>query len=149
MKFDNGPKIRVEIQMSNGAMLSSRLFLSDTFSCTGATPPLIEWLSQYSKGKSTPLPLFCGSSFQQDVMKALSQIPFGKTITYGKLAEACSHPKAARAVGTACKKNPFPLFIPCHRVIQHNGKIGGFAYGEEIKRRILDYEAERLSAPNK
>jgi len=82
-------------------------------------------------------------------MKALSQIPFGKTITYGKLAEACSHPKAARAVGTACKKNPFPLFIPCHRVIQHNGKIGGFAYGEEIKRRILDYEAERLSAPNK
>jgi len=76
----------------------------------------------------------------QDVYVFLSKIPPGKVSTYGDIAKALGHPKAARAIGRIIANNPNPISIPCHRVVKSNGEIGGFAYGEQRKREILEKE---------
>ena len=76
----------------------------------------------------------------QDVYILLSKIPPGKVSTYGDIAKALGHPKAARAIGRIIANNPNPISIPCHRVVKSNGEIGGFAYGEQRKREILEKE---------
>ncbi|MGC2668380.1 MAG: MGMT family protein [Candidatus Nitrosopolaris sp.] len=76
----------------------------------------------------------------QDVYVLLSKIPPGKVSTYGDIAKALGHPKAARAIGRIIANNPNPISIPCHRVVKSNGEIGGFAYGEQRKREILEKE---------
>jgi methylated-DNA-[protein]-cysteine S-methyltransferase len=76
----------------------------------------------------------------QDVYVILSKIPSGKVSTYGDIARALGHPKAARAIGRIIANNPNPISIPCHRVVKSNGEIGGFAYGEQMKREILEKE---------
>ncbi|MRN40421.1 MAG: methylated-DNA--[protein]-cysteine S-methyltransferase [Nitrosopumilales archaeon] len=77
---------------------------------------------------------------EQDVYVLLSKIPPGKVSTYGDIAKALGHPKAARAIGRIIANNPNPISIPCHRVVKSNGEIGGFAYGEQRKREILEKE---------
>jgi methylated-DNA-[protein]-cysteine S-methyltransferase len=76
----------------------------------------------------------------QDVYILLSKIPPGKVSTYGDIAKALGQPKAARAIGRIIANNPNPISIPCHRVVKSNGEIGGFAYGEQRKREILEKE---------
>ena len=76
----------------------------------------------------------------QDVYVLLSKIPPGKVSTYGDIAKALGHPKAARAIGRIIANNPNPILVPCHRVVKSNGEIGGFAYGEQRKRQILEKE---------
>jgi methylated-DNA-[protein]-cysteine S-methyltransferase len=76
----------------------------------------------------------------QDVYVLLNKIPSGKVSTYGDIARALGHPKAARAIGRIIANNPNPISIPCHRVVKSNGEIGGFAYGEQMKREILEKE---------
>jgi methylated-DNA-[protein]-cysteine S-methyltransferase len=68
-------------------------------------------------------------------------------VTYGGLAARAGHPKAARAVGTACAVNPVPLVVPCHRVVPSGGGVGSYAGGPERKRALLAHEAGTLSAP--
>ena len=80
----------------------------------------------------------------QDVYVLLSKIPPGKVSTYGDIAKALGHPKAARAIGRIIANNPNPISIPCHRVVKSNGEIGGFAYGEQRKREILEKEGIKL-----
>lgn len=89
-----------------------------------------------------PLPLDFSSCtlFQKKIYQSLLQIPLGKTISYKDLAEIAGFPKAYRAVGSAMHKNPFPIVVPCHRVITASGKIGGFAYGSSFKKRLLEFE---------
>ena len=74
------------------------------------------------------------------VLAALRRIPRGETITYGELAHRMGASHAARAVGSACGANPLPLFIPCHRVVAANGKLGGFSAGLGWKRFLLAKE---------
>lgn len=81
-----------------------------------------------------------GTDFQKSVRKALLKIPYGKTSSYKKIAYEIGNPKAVRAVGTAVGKNPFLIIIPCHRIIKSDGSLGGFAYGSEIKRKLLKIE---------
>ena len=76
----------------------------------------------------------------QDVYVLLSKIPSGKVSTYGDIARALGHPKAARAIGRIIANNPNPISIPCHRVVKSNGELGGFVYGEQMKREILEKE---------
>ena len=83
-----------------------------------------------------------GTPFQQRVWRALQQIPYGATRTYGEIATAIGSPRASRAVGMACNKNPLLLIVPCHRVVGANGKLIGFAYGTESKRWLLELEVE-------
>lgn len=87
------------------------------------------------------LPLdVCGTAFQQAVWAALRAIPPGETRTYGQIAAAIGRPGAVRAAGTACGDNALAVLIPCHRVLRSDGGIGGYAYGPERKRVLLERE---------
>lgn len=81
-----------------------------------------------------------GTEFQKEIWKELLKIPYGKTKSYSEIAYAIGKPNAQRAVGSACNKNPIMIIIPCHRVISKNGELGGFAYGNLIKHKLLELE---------
>lgn len=81
-----------------------------------------------------------GTDFQKSVWQALLKIPYGKTSSYKEIAKAIGRPRATQAVGTAIGKNPFLIIIPCHRVIKADGSLGGFAYGSEVKSKLLKIE---------
>jgi O-6-methylguanine DNA methyltransferase len=81
-----------------------------------------------------------GTKFQQAVWNELKNIPRGQTRTYGEIAATMGHPKAARAVGSACGANPLPLLIPCHRAVAAKG-LGGFSCGLPWKKLFLEIEA--------
>lgn len=80
--------------------------------------------------------------FAKKVYKAALKIPLGEVRTYKWVAEKIGHPRAFRAVGQALKKNPYPVIIPCHRVIGSSGGSGGFALGRKAKRALLDLERQ-------
>ena len=82
-----------------------------------------------------------GTDFQLSVWNALCSIPRGSTLSYKVIAEKIGSPNASRAVGTACKLNPIPLFIPCHRVVKQDKSIGQFALGTHNKKYLLSMEA--------
>ena len=117
---------------------------------TAPTPLLHEATLQilsFLEGKRQQLDFpirMVGTPFQQRVWHALQQIPYGTTRTYGKIAAAIGNPRASRAVGMACNKNPLLLIVPCHRVVGANGKLVGFAYGTETKRWLLELEKSIL-----
>ena len=81
-----------------------------------------------------------GTAFQEAVWSALREIPAGETRSYSELAAAIGRPKAVRAVGSANGANRLAVLIPCHRVVHHDGTVGGYAYGPDIKRALLDRE---------
>lgn len=81
-----------------------------------------------------------GTPFQLQVWAALLTIPAGSATTYGALAAQIGHPKAARAVGSAVGDNPVAVVVPCHRVIRSDGRLGGYAYGTDIKSALLSRE---------
>tara|TARA_Y100000768_G_C23929819_1_gene659466 strand:- start:400 stop:858 length:459 start_codon:yes stop_codon:yes gene_type:complete len=80
------------------------------------------------------------TNFRLKVYQEMQKIPYSKSITYSDLASKVGSPKAFRAVGTACGKNPLPLIIPCHRVKAQSG-LGGFTGGLDIKRFLLNLES--------
>lgn len=106
---------------------------------------MMDWLMCYFAGEKIaftdeiPLDLM-GTSFQQEVWKALGQVPYGEIRTYGDIAAAIGRPSAVRAVGAANGANPIPVLLPCHRIIGANRKLTGFRGGLEMKRRLLDIE---------
>ena len=81
-----------------------------------------------------------GTPFQQEVWQALRTIPAGKTASYGQIAQQITKANGQRAVGMANSKNPIPLVIPCHRVINHNGKLGGYSGSLWRKEWLLKHE---------
>jgi len=88
-----------------------------------------------------------GTDFQIKVWKEIKKIPKGKVKTYKELAKAIAKPNASRAVANACGKNPYPVIIPCHRVIRSDGTIGGYSGkgGSEMKIKLLKNEGIFLS----
>ncbi len=103
----------------------------------------IQQLDEYFAGsrQTFHLPLqLHGTAFQRNVWHELINIPYGSTATYKELAERMGKPKAFRAVGNACNKNPFPIIIPCHRVIGSSGSMTGYAGGIELKNFLLNLE---------
>lgn len=89
-----------------------------------------------------------GTDFQLKVWESLLTIPMGKLSTYGNLADKIGHSKASRAVGTAIGSNPVAFLIPCHRVIQSSGNIGGYRWGSERKQLIVGWESSRVYTEN-
>jgi methylated-DNA-[protein]-cysteine S-methyltransferase len=87
-----------------------------------------------------------GSAFQREVWKHLREVSAGTTVSYGELAARVGRPKASRAVGMANATNPIALIVPCHRVIRTGGALGGYYYGLEYKRWLLDHEAAASGA---
>ena len=85
-----------------------------------------------------------GTDFQLKVWESLLTIPMGKLSTYGSLAEKIGNPKASRAVGTAIGSNPVAFLIPCHRVIQSTGHLGGYRWGLERKQLMMGWEGSHI-----
>jgi AraC family transcriptional regulator of adaptative response/methylated-DNA-[protein]-cysteine methyltransferase len=91
--------------------------------------------------------LVSGTNFQVSVWKALLQIPPATVVSYSQVATAIGHPNSARAVGLAVGANPVAFLIPCHRVIQQSGKLGGYRWGETRKQAIHAWESARYGLP--
>ncbi len=85
---------------------------------------------------------FYGTDFQWTAMNAILKVRSGKTVSYNDVALAAKAPKAARAVGSVCAKNPLPLVVPCHRILATQGGLGGYGYGLAMKRQLLEWEAK-------
>jgi len=103
----------------------------------------LQQLSQYFSGNRQYFDLKInleGTNFQKQVWQALREIPFGKTASYGEIAERIGNPKACRAVGMANNKNPLPIIVPCHRIIGKDGSLTGFGGGLDLKRQLLELE---------
>lgn len=111
------------------------------------------WLDAYFEDKKQkPLPLIrlCGSEFQKAVWALLAEIPYGQTVTYGKLASrliAQGRPACAQAVGGAVGRNPISIIVPCHRVLGAGKKLTGYACGLERKQWLLTHEGILQSEP--
>ncbi len=104
-------------------------------------------LEEYFAGKRTEFTMFFlyhGTDFQRLVWSKLSEVPYGKVVTYGQLAAAIGQPTAARAVANAVGDNPFLILLPCHRVVAADG-IGGFSAGLEAKKQLLTLEGINFS----
>ena len=118
----------------------------------GADVPLLrearKQLNDYFKGKCKdlclPLDESTGTAFQRSVWSSLQKVPFGETRSYQDIAVAVKSPKGSRAVGTANSKNPFVLFVPCHRIINKNGSLGGFGAGKRLKKWLLHLEGVKI-----
>jgi len=108
-----------------------------------ALAPYLRELDEYFAGErrefSIPLDLR-GTDFQLRCWRALLDIPYGKTRTYGEIARAIGHPHAFRAVGMSNNRNPVAIVVPCHRVIASNGSLCGYGGGLDVKRKLLDLE---------
>lgn len=102
-------------------------------------------LRHYFSGDTRQLKSICpapeGTPFQKKVWQTMRQIRPGTTMSYGELARRSGYPGAARAVGTACRDNPLPLVVPCHRVIGSNGKLIGYSAGLWRKEYLLTHES--------
>ncbi len=88
--------------------------------------------------------LLVGTPFQHKVWSFLTTIPKGKVISYKDVAIGINHPKSTRAVGNSISKNPISYFIPCHRVINSNRKIGGYMWGKVLKKKLLFLEGVKI-----
>ncbi|MFF0266108.1 methylated-DNA--[protein]-cysteine S-methyltransferase [Kribbella sp. NPDC004536] len=113
------------------------------------TDPLLteaaEQLKAYFAGElqefTLPLSVRGGSDFERAVWQQLTRIPYGEMQTYGEVAKIVGDAGAARAVGTACNRNPIAIVVPCHRVVGAGGKMVGFGGGIPTKRHLLELEA--------
>lgn len=113
------------------------------FEDPSAFPDARKQLGEYFAGKLKTFRLKLaphGTAFQLDVLKALQDIPYGKTLSYGELARKLGRPKSYRAVGAANGRNPLPIVIPCHRVVGSNGSLTGFGGGLSAKKHLLALE---------
>ncbi|MEK6985732.1 MAG: methylated-DNA--[protein]-cysteine S-methyltransferase [Candidatus Thermoplasmatota archaeon] len=104
-------------------------------------------LEEYAAGRRTDFTVKTkakGTEFQRRVWKELAAIPYGEVRSYGEVAEAVGSPGASRAVGQANHRNPVAPFIPCHRVVTSDGKLGGYGGGVELKQKMLALEGVSL-----
>lgn len=107
--------------------------------------PAARELEEYFAGRrrlfDLPLDLRLAGGFRREVLAHLPEIGYGHTASYAAVAALTSSPRAVRAVGTACARNPLPLVLPCHRVVRSDGSLGGYLGGPEAKALLLDLEA--------
>lgn len=96
--------------------------------------------SGHAPRRCLPLDLEGLPAFTAAVLRACSEVPWGKVVSYGELASRAGHPGAARAAGQVMRRNPLPPFVPCHRVVGADGSLTGFGGGLELKGRLLQLE---------
>ncbi len=111
-------------------------------------PEAVAQLAEYFAGTrrefALPLDWRLTGGFHGRVQRALVDIPYGATITYADLARRAGNPNAARAVGSACARNPLPIVAPCHRVTRSDGSLGEYLAGPEVKRQLIELEASHV-----
>lgn len=108
---------------------------------------LVEYFNKERESFDFPIALK-GTTFQKKVWNVIEKIPYGQVITYQDVAKKIGQEKAYQAVGTALSKNPLPIFVPCHRVINSNGKFGNYKLGLEIKKYLLILEKVEIKEKN-
>jgi AraC family transcriptional regulator of adaptative response/methylated-DNA-[protein]-cysteine methyltransferase len=116
-------------------------FKKDDSHFSNVVSEVLSYLESPQKGFDLPLDIM-GTAFQRQVWIALRQVPSGATISYSDLAKTIGKPKAVRAVANACASNKIAAVIPCHRVVRANGGLGGYRWGIERKRKLLEQEHE-------
>jgi methylated-DNA-[protein]-cysteine S-methyltransferase len=127
-----------------------RTYIGTTQASNPAIERLAEQIRWFLKGEPVDFELSlidlgqC-AEFQKRVLMAEHEVPRGWVSTYGRIARRLGAPNAARAVGTALARNPFPIIIPCHRTIRSNGDLGGFGGGLKMKRALLELEGVEVS----
>ncbi|MCB1115186.1 MAG: MGMT family protein [Chlamydiia bacterium] len=150
--WDFGPPIHATFYTDAGWVMRITLKMASQFSCSIHGDPLgiLEWMEGYRLGKCLPLPLNLSSlsPFAKQGLLAIQAIPFGEVRSYREIAERAGCAKGARAIGNVCNKNPFPLVIPCHRVISSNGSLGGFAYPFQMKESLIEFETQKSLVPS-
>lgn len=153
--LEKGPQFHLDVFYDFGALQKVNLerCTSPGLSCnyySSERDPILEsavnqWLFDYcNKSESNVLIPFnfkAFPTFTKKVMQIIYDIPIGKTRTYGEIAEIAGSPRAARAVGSVCCRNPFIFFVPCHRVLAGKNLLSQYsAGGPTIKRELLDFE---------
>jgi methylated-DNA-[protein]-cysteine S-methyltransferase len=130
------------------ALSEIKEFAYDTVEDTSAFSDLPYRLQRYFYGERVSFPdildISGATDFQKAVWNATRSIPYGETRTYAWVAQQIGSSQACRAVGGALARNPFPIIVPCHRVIASNGNLGGFSGGSALKKRLLKLEAALL-----
>ena len=110
----------------------------------------LKQVSEYFKGERREFFLDlqpAGTEFQKSVWRQLEKIPYGKTTSYGKVADIIGKPNASRAVGSANGKNPIAIIVPCHRVIGSDGSLTGYGGGLWRKRWLIGFERGEVQPP--
>lgn len=150
----NGPTVDVTFEVYRDLIQHIELRFRPepglAWSVLGANTSLVHqiesWLKNYCRGEQPalelPLHLAPLPDFTRRVLESLQEIPYGHTSSYLEIAHHVGQPRAARAVGGACGRNPFPLVIPCHRVLAADKSIGGFSCGLPIKKCLLSFESK-------
>ncbi len=122
--------------------------LRPTGTCSVVVADAARQLAEYFEGERTrftlPLTNVPATTFQRDVWRALQSVPYGQVATYADVAAMTGRPNAARAVGNANHANPWPVIVPCHRVVARHG-IGGYGGGDDVKRFLLALEGVTYS----
>ena len=139
----------IYIAGSENGISRIQLMVEEPISPPGEIPSFLKdcvnQLNEYFTGsrKEFDLKLDFGDApdFHKEVWKMVKIIPYGRTRTYGEIAEIIDHQQAFRAVGHANGMNPLPIVIPCHRVIGKDGSLTGYYYGLELKRWLLSHES--------
>jgi len=101
---------------------------------------LDEYFTRRRHDFNLALDLQLARGFRRTVLEELPHVPYGRTVSYADLAGSVGNPRAVRAVGTACARNPLPLVIPCHRVVRTDGTLGDYVGGADTKRQLLELE---------
>ncbi len=124
----------------NKFKIKNEIFKNDKKPFSDLRKELLSYFSGKKVKFSEKLDLSFGTEFQKKVWMEMKKIPYGQTKSYRWLAQKVGDSKKARAVGSACAANLFPIIIPCHRVIKENGDLGGYAGGLRIKKKLLKLE---------
>ncbi len=147
----NGPQVAAHLQFENRRLKCVSLALAESFVatltgevCEEELEELFEALTKFCEKETFDLPSLIDphtvTEFSQSVYRELCQVSMGETVTYKELGDRIGT-RSPRAVGRALNRNPWPLFIPCHRVVMQSG-LGGFHEGVEVKRALLSWESE-------
>jgi len=135
---DNKKQLREEFQQR----FSAAIIDTTDQKLRGWVAEIVSFIQTPFHGLHLPLDIQ-GTAFQRRVWQALQKIPLGTTVTYAQVADAIGQPQAHRAVARACAANQLALAVPCHRVVRKNGEMGGYRWGVERKRQLLDREINK------
>lgn len=141
--IQDGPEGIIRVYLHN-ELLPRGLVREETALLQEACSQLEAYLSGNRKSFTLPLDPR-GTPFMKTVWSLLRDIPYGQIASYGQIARLAGSPNASRAVGLACRRNPIPIFIPCHRVVGSNGSLVGFSGGLELKRFLLELEGQNAA----
>ena len=137
LQFDDHQSLEAELKKFE---VQSKIIVGETKTSSSIKKELDEYFASKLVAFKTPLSPF-GTPFQKKTWQALTQIAFGSTNSYAQLATSIEKPTAYRAVAQANGANPIVIVIPCHRIINSNGKLGGYSAGIERKEWLLNHES--------